>query len=53
MIAFIGLGNIGDQYADTKHNAGFWVMDEVAQRQRLSFNPGFHVEINLKFDIHE
>ena len=40
MIAFIGLGNIGDQYADTKHNAGFWVMDEVAQRQRLSFNLG-------------
>ena len=40
MIAFIGLGNIGDQYADTKHSAGFWVVDEVARRQKLSFEPG-------------
>ena len=40
MIAFIGLGNIGDQYANTKHSAGFWVVDEVAQRQKLSFKPG-------------
>ena len=54
MIAFIGLGNIGDQYADTKHNAGFWVVDEVAQRQKLSFNPGkghyvFARQIRRKF----
>mgnify|MGYP001476305371 CR=1 FL=1 len=40
MIAFIGLGNVGDQYKDTKHNAGFWVIDEFAQRQKLLFNPG-------------
>ena len=40
MIAFIGLGNIGDQYTDTKHNAGFRVVDEVARRQKLSFVPG-------------
>jgi len=40
MIVFIGLGNIGDQYANTKHNAGFWVVDEVARRQKLSFKPG-------------
>jgi len=40
MIAFIGLGNIGDQYANTKHSAGFWVVDEVARRQKLSFKPG-------------
>ena len=26
MIAFIGLGNPGNEYADTKHNAGFWVV---------------------------
>ena len=40
MIAFIGLGNIGDQYTDTKHNAGFRVVDEVALRQKLAFVPG-------------
>jgi PTH1 family peptidyl-tRNA hydrolase len=40
MIAFIGLGNAGDTYANTKHNAGFWVVDEFARRQKLSFKPG-------------
>ena len=39
MIAFIGLGNVGDQYKWTKHNAGFWVIDEFARRKKLSFNP--------------
>ncbi len=40
MIAFIGLGNIGPAYANTKHNAGFWVLDEFAKRQNLLFQPG-------------
>ena len=40
MIAFIGLGNIGNEYADTKHNAGFWSIDEFAVRNNLSFKPG-------------
>ena len=39
MIAFIGLGNVGDQYKWTKHNAGFWVINEFARRKKLSFNP--------------
>ena len=38
MIAFIGLGNVGDRYKETKHNAGFWVIDEFAQRKKLSFS---------------
>ena len=37
MIAFIGLGNVGDQYKWTKHNAGFWVIDEFARRKKLAF----------------
>ena len=37
MIAFIGLGNIGEKYKKTKHNAGFWVMDQYVHRKKLSF----------------
>jgi len=40
MIAFIGLGNSGVQYQKTKHNAGFWVLDQWAERHKLQFKPG-------------
>ena len=40
MLAFIGLGNIGDKYAATKHNAGFWVINELADRMKIAFKPG-------------
>ena len=38
--AFIGLGNPGEKYALTKHNAGFWILDEMASRYKMSFKPG-------------
>ena len=39
MIVFIGLGNVGEKFKDTKHNAGFWVVDEMANRHNISFKP--------------
>ena len=37
MIYFVGLGNVGDKYKETKHNAGFWIIDEMASRYNISF----------------
>ncbi len=33
----VGLGNIGDEYAHTRHNIGFDVLDAFAQKRAISF----------------
>ena len=35
----IGLGNVGTEYALTRHNMGFMVLDQLAKRQAVIFQP--------------
>ena len=35
-----GLGNIGAEYADTRHNIGFKVLDALAEASNVSFTAG-------------
>src|SRR5690606_22018004 len=34
----VGLGNIGSEYADTRHNIGFMVADELVKQAGASFS---------------
>ena len=35
----VGLGNPGDKYTDTRHNAGKWLIERLARRFNVSLNP--------------
>lgn len=46
-----GLGNIGAEYALTRHNIGFMVLDEIASQKALDFKlerHAFHTELKYK-----
>ncbi len=43
----VGLGNPGPKYTETRHNAGFWFIEQVARKYSATFRPEkkFHGEV--------
>lgn len=52
----VGLGNPGKAYAETRHNAGAWFVERLADQAEMTFQfePKFHGHTSLiQFDAHK
>jgi len=50
-ILVAGLGNIGEEYRNTRHNAGFMIVDYLAAQYKIEFSSGryaFYTELKVK-----
>ncbi|MDE5628633.1 MAG: aminoacyl-tRNA hydrolase [Muribaculaceae bacterium] len=41
----VGLGNIGEEYRNTRHNIGFMILDALAEASNISFSTGRYGDI--------
>lgn len=41
-----GLGNVGEEYINSRHNIGFFILNALAEASDSSFKPGRHVFIS-------
>lgn len=41
----VGLGNIGDEYRNTRHNIGFMILDALAEASNISFATGRYGDV--------
>ncbi len=47
----VGLGNIGPEYKDTRHNIGFMILDELAKQEKVQFHNmklAYYTEVSHK-----